>query len=104
MDKNYVTVKEDLFSILLQVYEGAELAEIFRANERGNAEEAYRAMQGLHDTLTALMEARRHSHKLRLPDIRTLALEGRTKPMDAWTNYDAENEGAPKKWTVSLAC
>jgi hypothetical protein len=100
LDKNYVSVSQELFGVLLQVYEGAELAEIFRSNERGNAEEAYRAMQTLHDSLTALMESRRHRHRLKLPDIRAVALEEKVRPMDAWTNYDAEE--APKKWSVAL--
>ena len=57
-------------------------------------------MQTLHDSILSVMEAIHHRHKLKLPDIRSVVLEERERPADAWTNY--EGEEAPKKWEVKL--
>jgi WD40 repeat protein len=52
-----------------------EVADIFRNNERGNAEEANKLMQEFHINLTSVMEARRFRHRLKLPDIRAVSLD-----------------------------
>jgi WD40 repeat protein len=75
VEKNYVQVPQKLFLMLLQVYEGMEVADIFRNNERGNAEEANKLMQEFHINLTSVMEARRFRHRLKLPDIRAVSLD-----------------------------
>lgn len=66
------------------------MAEVFRSSERGSAEQAYKSMQDLHDSVVSLMEARQHRHKLKLPDIRSVVFEEKAKPADAWTNYEGE--------------
>jgi hypothetical protein len=76
------------------------LAEVFRSSERGSAEQAYKSMRDLHDSVVGVMEARQHRHRLKLPDIRSVVFEEKVRPADAWTYY--EGEEAPKKWEVKL--
>jgi len=52
INRNYLKVDNNVFQILMEIYEGTPLRDIFKNSEGSKGEEIYQYMKSLHDELT----------------------------------------------------
>ena len=53
---SYAKVDGDIFKLLLSVYEGMDLGDIFRNNEKGKQEQLYGYLKEFHQNINNIME------------------------------------------------